>query len=75
MHSTTLIEHTQHVTESTTFTAETTSTQCVLVELYMDTDWMDSNGYKLAELYNVNYMDTGWTVTDVNAPSHFVFPV
>ena len=25
--------------------------QCVLVELYMDTDWMDSNGYKLAELY------------------------
>ena len=45
--------------------------KCVLVELYMDTDWMDSNGYKLAELY----MDTGWTVTDVNAPSHFVFPV
>ena len=45
--------------------------KCVLVELNMDTDWMDSNGYKLAELY----MDTGWTVTDVNAPSHFVFPV
>ena len=41
----------------------------------MDTDWMDSNGYKLAELYNVNYMDTGWPVTDVNATSHFVFPV